>query len=503
MLKLLLWYRQLIGIPDLACPNKKIIWSTSATFAKGDDYLIMKNIIIFSFKSFLLFTLLLYIYLTFSKIIHEPSKVLLFADGISSEVRSHRIEHKIKNDAELIINFSSCKMVDGYSFKVGNDGADSLLRLPKKFEVYIPRGEEWDLHATENEIEFIQGVNYKYYLQSNSCLTKFKIKILELSGSDILRLENLVFFNVSAIEKYFFVAAPNNNFIKGLTYLTKSIMDFIESNDYLGNVINPLSFTILILIMWNLINKDLFSSNFYIIKLLQSSSRKKEFFCTVFCMLGLNTYFTITYSFGFDHIVNLGLEQLKIYSIKIFTENLYIDLVIYFIYFTFADYWIHRLVHLPLFWPIHRFHHAISEYNTLITFRHHPIFYTFESILRLILFVFIPLPHSLVGIWPLIGFLFTTHQIFIHTDLDWDFGWIGKYIIVTPKYHRLHHSSIYYNSNYGNFFIFWDLLFRTYNKPPAFQLNIVLCGKSVANSKFNIIKEWFLDLRDLIFYRYR
>jgi sterol desaturase/sphingolipid hydroxylase (fatty acid hydroxylase superfamily) len=41
------------------------------------------------------------------------------------------------------------------------------------------------------------------------------------------------------------------------------------------------------------------------------------------------------------------------------------------------------------------------------------------------------------------------------------------YILVTPKVHKIHHSSYknYTNSNYGMIFTFWDRIFGTFTKP--------------------------------------
>ena len=57
------------------------------------------------------------------------------------------------------------------------------------------------------------------------------------------------------------------------------------------------------------------------------------------------------------------------------------------------------------------------------------------------------------------------HQLMIHSSFTSDWGWIGKYILVSPAAHRLHHSTEerHYNKNMGNTFIFWDRMFGTYH----------------------------------------
>jgi sterol desaturase/sphingolipid hydroxylase (fatty acid hydroxylase superfamily) len=42
-----------------------------------------------------------------------------------------------------------------------------------------------------------------------------------------------------------------------------------------------------------------------------------------------------------------------------------------------------------------------------------------------------------------------------------------SYVIVTPNFHRLHHSQVFQESksNYGSFFSFWDKIFKSYSYP--------------------------------------
>ena len=54
-------------------------------------------------------------------------------------------------------------------------------------------------------------------------------------------------------------------------------------------------------------------------------------------------------------------------------------------------------------------------------------------------------------------------QVFSHFDLDVHYGPILGKILVSPRYHRVHHSSdpAQYNTNFGIIFSFWDYLFGT------------------------------------------
>jgi sterol desaturase/sphingolipid hydroxylase (fatty acid hydroxylase superfamily) len=56
------------------------------------------------------------------------------------------------------------------------------------------------------------------------------------------------------------------------------------------------------------------------------------------------------------------------------------------------------------------------------------------------------------------------HQLVLHSSIKSDWGFIGRYIFVSPSAHRIHHSikREHYGKNFGNTFIFWDRLFKTY-----------------------------------------
>jgi sterol desaturase/sphingolipid hydroxylase (fatty acid hydroxylase superfamily) len=44
------------------------------------------------------------------------------------------------------------------------------------------------------------------------------------------------------------------------------------------------------------------------------------------------------------------------------------------------------------------------------------------------------------------------------------FGWIGRYLIISPNGHRIHHSldEKHHNKNFGAMFTWWDQLFGTF-----------------------------------------
>jgi len=58
----------------------------------------------------------------------------------------------------------------------------------------------------------------------------------------------------------------------------------------------------------------------------------------------------------------------------------------------------------------------------------------------------------------------TAVQFWEHTSVRANIGWL-RWIIITPDYHRVHHSTAHNRSNFGTTFSFWDRFFGTYTDP--------------------------------------
>ncbi len=124
----------------------------------------------------------------------------------------------------------------------------------------------------------------------------------------------------------------------------------------------------------------------------------------------------------------------------------------------------HRLMHrFPFAWRFHRVHHTDRYMNVSTAYRFHAIEVISSNLPKLLL------------IWCL-GI--TTQQLFIYESvftaivalhhsnlaLPYDLDKNLSNVIVTPNYHRIHHSQIIAetNSNYGSVFTCWDRLFGSY-----------------------------------------
>lgn len=127
------------------------------------------------------------------------------------------------------------------------------------------------------------------------------------------------------------------------------------------------------------------------------------------------------------------------------------------------SYVFHRLYHrVPLLWRMHRVHHADTELDATSALRLHPFEFLFQSLTQ-------------VTVLPLLGVSLTSFVLYFTFALPWFLlnhsnikfpGWFeryGSWLLVTPNWHRVHHSAHQpeTDSHYGDVFTLWDRLFGT------------------------------------------
>jgi len=123
-------------------------------------------------------------------------------------------------------------------------------------------------------------------------------------------------------------------------------------------------------------------------------------------------------------------------------------------------YWAHRWLHAsPVLWAFHSIHHSQAVLTPLTNFRFHFL----DTLVRsLVVFV----PGLLLGpapaVWLAAGLAVMWLQLLAHADLDWHFGPLER-VLVSPRFHSLHHSvdPALSDRNFGFVFSVWDFLFGT------------------------------------------
>ncbi len=134
----------------------------------------------------------------------------------------------------------------------------------------------------------------------------------------------------------------------------------------------------------------------------------------------------------------------------------------------FAIYWQHRAFHASaVLWRVHRVHHTDVGFDTTLGLRFHPFEILLSTLFKLGVILALGVAPIAVLTYELILLcmsLFTHADVALPARLDTVLRWL----IVTPDWHRVHHSIHFEetNSNYGNWLSLWDRLFGTYIPQP-------------------------------------
>lgn len=134
----------------------------------------------------------------------------------------------------------------------------------------------------------------------------------------------------------------------------------------------------------------------------------------------------------------------------------------YIIVLDFAAYWHHRFQHrFGWWWALHSIHHAQTQMTFWTDDRNHIL----DDILAAAWFgaiaVLIGVPP---GQFPIILLVLRLAESLSHANARLDFGPIGERLLVSPRFHRLHHGLLGAGAtgkNYGVLLPVWDWIFGT------------------------------------------
>ena len=148
------------------------------------------------------------------------------------------------------------------------------------------------------------------------------------------------------------------------------------------------------------------------------------------------------------------------YLLKIIFSVLILDFVIYLQHIMFHS--------VPLFWRLHMVHHTDMDIDVTTGVRFHPVEIILSMGIKMIVVILIGAPLAAVLIFEII---LNGTSMFNHGNVRYsqNIDSILRLLVVTPEMHRVHHSTIRWetNSNLGFNFPWWDRLFGTYRGQPA------------------------------------
>lgn len=143
----------------------------------------------------------------------------------------------------------------------------------------------------------------------------------------------------------------------------------------------------------------------------------------------------------------------------------YLDFFVYLLILDFSAYWMHRLQHrVEAWWALHALHHSQRQMTFWTDDRNHLV----DDALRYGWFTAVAL---VVGVppdafpWLLVAIALV--ESLSHANVRLSFGPVGDRLLVSPRYHRIHHAvglgreGAARGCNFAALFPMWDLLFGT------------------------------------------
>lgn len=150
----------------------------------------------------------------------------------------------------------------------------------------------------------------------------------------------------------------------------------------------------------------------------------------------------------------------------------FVSFLAYLVLVDFAMYWLHRAQHaFGFWWALHALHHSQREMTFWTDDRNHLLDMVMtDAVLALVAL--------LVGVAPgqFVAIVAVTRAVesLSHANVRMSFGRVGEWLLVSPRFHRVHHAiglgheGRHRGQNFAVLFPAWDHLFGTANRTHEF-----------------------------------
>lgn len=220
-------------------------------------------------------------------------------------------------------------------------------------------------------------------------------------------------------------------------------------------------------------------------------------------LFGLFTFGGVLLTFGSFYFVTVSIYKHPEYHLHFnqLIKNPLLQFIVLFVLRDLKEYWQHRFFHTyKPFWNLHAFHHSSNKLAIISGHRGHMVEGMIAGVLDALLFMILGSP--LLNLVYLV-YIKEIHFLVTHSNFTSSWGFVGKYILVSPATHRLHHSNKeeHFNRNFSGMFIFGDKIFGTYYDHKNEILNFGV-PKSHYNKHgyfYDMIYSYWLFLKDCFF----
>lgn len=149
---------------------------------------------------------------------------------------------------------------------------------------------------------------------------------------------------------------------------------------------------------------------------------------------------------------------------------------------------VHYLKHSGFMWRFHFQHHIDSKYTVLLTSNTHGLEVLISGSIMSAIIALLGFSTEAINTYFLFYALANTYQ---HSSLNLSLGPLD-YLIVSPRYHRIHHSKSF-RANYGSTLTIWDLIMGTYIFPKRTEV-VTDIGITRKNEPYGFIPEMLFFL---------
>jgi sterol desaturase/sphingolipid hydroxylase (fatty acid hydroxylase superfamily) len=148
-------------------------------------------------------------------------------------------------------------------------------------------------------------------------------------------------------------------------------------------------------------------------------------------------------------------------------DSPFLSFIFYLVILDLVAYWLHRAQHqINLWWALHSLHHSQRQMTFWSDNRNHLLDVVMTDVAFALVALLIGVPPAQFVTLVVAG---RVVESLSHANLRVSFGRIGEYLLVSPRFHRVHHAiglgheGSARGCNFAVLFPVWDVLFRTAN----------------------------------------
>ncbi len=158
-------------------------------------------------------------------------------------------------------------------------------------------------------------------------------------------------------------------------------------------------------------------------------------------------------TFGLLYALDVYTARKINYSLTPFLSTWVPQIVCFLLFQSFVRYWMHRAEHaIPALWALHKFHHSADTMSMLTSARQTQLTKAFEVALVLLPLGLLtsptaPTPSAASPAFAIVVIYFAysaaiqVNGYLVHSNLTTGYGWVGRWLFVSPRMHRIHHAS--------------------------------------------------------------